>query len=148
MSSTLFKGEVTETMIEEILTYCKDNLIAEGWMGQFGITPSMRDNLIATSIPFKSMIELIPYICRDTINVLTKKILIEISQKDLERIDMDRIKISLAILSKQMEFIYKTEKDSGLLKDVGENRRKRTGDRETDEISMGEIEDLESLITK
>ena len=143
----MYDSEVTPELIKNILTYCENNMIADGWMGRFGITPSMRDEFVSTSSDFKNAMELIPYISRDTINVLTMKISSQLARDEICREDMDKIKMSTALLSKQMEFIYKMEKDSGLFKDEADSRRKRAS-RKHEKIGLEDLDDLKELLER
>jgi len=140
-----FNGEVTDELLEGIISYCKDNLIADGWMGHFHITPSTRNELIANNPKFKEIMELIPYISRDTINCLTRNISIGLAKKGIVKDDMDKIKLSTALLSKQMEFIYKMEKDTGIFKDEADSRRKRKS-YSSEKIGLTEVENLMNLM--
>ncbi len=143
----MFKGEVTPKLLEDIIQYCRNNMIADGWMGEFQITPKVRDELMETSIEFKEVMDLIPYISRDTINCLTRRISSAISRDDIDRDSMDKIKLGMTLLSKQMEFIYKMEKDSGIFKDEAESRRKRKNIN-TDVIDLDQLEDLKDLLRR
>ena len=141
----MFKGEVTDELLEGIIKYCEDNMIADGWMGKFKITPAVRDELSANNRKFKEVMDIIPYISRDTINQMTRNIASQLSKSSLDSTDMNKIKLYTALLGKQMEFIYKMEKDTGLFKDEAENRRKRTVHK-NDKISIEELEDIRKLL--
>lgn len=131
-------------LIKDIKLYCVENLVADGWMGRFEITGAERDRLAREYPDFKDLIELIPAINKDAINNMVKSILIGFGKADATDADIMKLKTSAVFVNKQLDYIYKQEKDTGLLKDEADKRRKRNSKQAT--ITQEDLDDIKNFM--
>lgn len=126
-----------------IIAYCREKMNADGWMGKYMIPPSKRDKWMKTDPKFRELMELVPYIIKDTINEASEIAIQKLTSAENE-LETQKAKGLSSLVSRFVDIHYRQEKDSGMMKEEADKRRK--GKVSSEELSLDDIEDIYKYI--